>query len=60
MAVKVFIKRHIKEGKTKEVFALLKKHRIGAMNQKGYVTGETLMSYNNLSAVYSWSPRGRA
>jgi len=47
MTVKVLIKRHIKDGKAKEVFALLNKHRAEAMNQKGYVTGETLMSYKD-------------
>ena len=45
MAVKVLIKRHIREGKSKEVFALLNKTRAIAMNQKGYITGETLMSH---------------
>ena len=45
MAVKVLIKRHIKEGKSKEVFALLNKTRSAAMNQKGYITGETLISH---------------
>ena len=34
MAVKVMIKRHIKEGKAKDVFALLNKTRSDAMNQK--------------------------
>ncbi len=47
MTVKVLIKRHIKEGKAKEVFALLSRHRAEAMNQKGYVTGETLMNYKD-------------
>jgi heme-degrading monooxygenase HmoA len=47
MAVKVLIKRHIKEGKGKEVFALLNKTRAIAMNQKGYITGETLMSHHD-------------
>ena len=57
MAVKVMIKRHIKEGKAKEVFALLNKHRSNAMNQKGYITGETLMSYKNplyLLVISTW------
>jgi heme-degrading monooxygenase HmoA len=45
MAVKVLIKRHIKKGKAKEVFALLNKTRAIAINQKGYITGETLMSH---------------
>ncbi len=47
MAVKVLIKRHIKEGQSKEVFALLNKTRSAAMNQKGYITGETLMSHDD-------------
>ena len=47
MLVKVFIKRHIKEGKDMEVFAFLKKLRINAMNQDGYISGETLISTNN-------------
>jgi heme-degrading monooxygenase HmoA len=57
MAVKVMIKRHIKEGKAKDVFALLNKHRSNAMHQKGYITGETLMSYQNplcLLVISTW------
>ncbi|MGD9058605.1 MAG: antibiotic biosynthesis monooxygenase [Desulfobacterales bacterium] len=57
MTVKVMIKRHIKEGKAKDVFALLNKHRSNAMNQKGYITGETLMSYQNphcLLVISTW------
>jgi hypothetical protein len=44
MIVKVMIKRKIKEGKAREVFALLNKFRADAMNQKGYISGETLIS----------------
>jgi len=47
MIVKVMIKRKIKEGKAREVFALLNKFRSDAMNQKGYITGETLMNHDN-------------
>ena len=47
MIVKVMIKRKIKEGKTREVFALLNKYRSAAMNQKGYISGETLLNYDN-------------
>ena len=47
MIVKVMIKRKIKEGKAREVFALLNKSRSVAMNQKGYITGETLMNHDN-------------
>ncbi len=47
MAVKVFIKRHIKEGKSKEVFALLNKFRSDAMEQTGYISGETLFNHDD-------------
>jgi heme-degrading monooxygenase HmoA len=46
MIVKVLIKRKIEEGKAREVFALLNKFRSDAMNQKGYITGETLMNHD--------------
>ena len=55
--VKVMIKRHLKEGKAKDVFALLNKHRANAMNQRGYIKGETLMSYQNprgLLVISTW------
>ncbi|MGD8847424.1 MAG: antibiotic biosynthesis monooxygenase [Desulfobacteraceae bacterium] len=47
MIVKVMIKRKIKEGKAREVFALLNKFRSDAMNQKGYICGETLINHDN-------------
>lgn len=46
MIVKVIIRRKIKKGKTRSVFALLNKFRSDAMNQKGYITGETLINYD--------------
>lgn len=46
MIVKVIIKRRIKKGKTRNVFALLNKFRSDAMNQKGYISGETLINYD--------------
>ena len=55
--VKVMIKRHIKEGKVKDVFALLNKQRAKAMNQRGHLTGETLTSYQNphcLLVISTW------
>lgn len=55
--VKVMIKRHMKEGKAKDVFALLKEQRAKAMNQRGHLKGETLMSYQNprcLLVISSW------
>ena len=55
--IKVMIKRHIKEGKAKDVFALLNKQRAKAMNQRGHLTGETLTSYQNphcLLVISTW------
>jgi heme-degrading monooxygenase HmoA len=47
MIVKVMIKRKIKEGKARDVFALLNKLRSDAMTQKGYISGETLINHDN-------------
>ena len=55
--VKIMIKRHIKEGKVKDVFDLLNKQRAKAMNQRGHLKGETLMSYQNphsLLIISTW------
>ena len=47
MVVKVLIRRRIQRGKTREVFALLNKFRSDAMNQKGYISGETLINHDD-------------
>ena len=47
MIVKVFIKREIKEGKSKEVLMLLKKFRFDAMDQSGFISAETLFNYDD-------------
>jgi heme-degrading monooxygenase HmoA len=47
MIVKVMIRRKFKEGKAREVFALLNKFRSDAMNQKGYISGETLINHDD-------------
>jgi len=47
MVVKVLIRRKMKEGKTREVFALLNKFRSDAMSQKGYISGETLINHDD-------------
>ena len=47
MVVKFIITRRIQEGKTREVFALLNRNRSDAMNQKGYVSGETLINHDD-------------
>ena len=46
-AVKVIVRRRFKEGKTKGVFALLNKFRSDAMEQSGYISGETLINYDD-------------
>jgi len=60
MAVKVIIKRRFKEGKAKEVFALLKKFRSEAMDQEGYITGETLVGFDDpqkVLVIATWQNR---
>ena len=57
MTVKVFIKRHVKEGKVDEAYALLKKIRSHAMNQNGYISGETLVNhydYRSITVISTW------
>ena len=44
MLVKVFIKRCFTKGKNDEIVSLLNEFRSGAMDQEGYVSGETLVS----------------
>ena len=44
MIIKVLIRRRIQENNLREVFELLKKLRMGAMNQPGYISGETLVN----------------
>jgi heme-degrading monooxygenase HmoA len=47
MAVKVFIKRRVSEEKAKEMVPLFRKMRSLAMNQNGYISGETLRNMND-------------
>lgn len=42
MAIKVIIKRKVAKGKQKDLLPLLMELRLKAMNQKGYISGETL------------------
>ncbi len=49
--VRILIKRHIKEGSLKDVFALVNEQRAKAMKQRGYVKGETLSRYQNPSCL---------
>jgi heme-degrading monooxygenase HmoA len=57
MAVKVFIKRRIKAGKTEQAIEMLKRLRWDALNQPGYISGETLVDHydsRNLAVISMW------
>lgn len=47
MAVKIIIKRNLKEVKKEEAFTLINRFRRDAMNQPGYISGETLVNHYN-------------
>ena len=51
MHVKVLIKRDMIAGKEEDFFSHLKNLRIKAMNQKGYISGETLICAENTNKV---------
>jgi heme-degrading monooxygenase HmoA len=57
MAIKVLIKRKIKDGKMNELSKLLIKARYDAMGQQGYISSETLSGcddQNNVVVVSMW------
>ena len=57
MAVKVLIKRKIKDGKLKDASKLIVKARYNAMSQNGYISSETLSGCddpNHLLVVSMW------
>jgi heme-degrading monooxygenase HmoA len=57
MAIKVFIKRYVKKGKTQETIELLKDVRSHALKQPGYISGETLVNHYdpcNITVVSTW------
>lgn len=57
MTVKILIKRRFKEGHTPQIVALLNEIRSLAMNQPGYVSGETLVLSgfpNNMVVISTW------
>jgi|YelNatPaOPRAMG01_1025707.scaffolds.fasta_scaffold63916_2 heme-degrading monooxygenase HmoA len=47
MAIKVFIEREIEEGRELDIYNYLIKLRSRAMKAHGYISGETLVSYDN-------------
>jgi heme-degrading monooxygenase HmoA len=44
MPVKILIKRNVPRNKAKEMIPLFREMRVNAMNQSGYISGETLKS----------------
>jgi len=57
MAIKIFIKRYVKKGKTQEAIELLKDIRSHALKQPGYISGETLINHYdpcNITVVSTW------
>ncbi len=57
MAVKVFIKRHIKKDKTEAALELLNEFRSQALKQPGYISGETLVNHYDpckITVVSTW------
>ncbi len=66
MQAKILIKRKIKKGKKSEIIALLKELRSRALQQPGYISGETLSStdlpqtlmvigtWQNLESCHNW------
>jgi len=47
--IRVIIERHLKESKREDLAPLLRELRTAAMHQPGYLTGETLVSIEDLS-----------
>ena len=57
MLAKIIIKRDISEGKEKHFFSLLKNLRSSAINQEGYISGETLIcaeKKNRVLVISKW------
>ena len=57
MAIRVFIKRQIKKGKTEDTLTLLNEIRSQALKQPGYISGETLVNHYDpckIAVVSTW------
>jgi heme-degrading monooxygenase HmoA len=57
MAVKILIKRHCKENTANRAMALLNNFRRDAMNQPGYISGETWLNHydpRSITVVSTW------
>jgi len=57
MIAKILIKRRFKEGHAPQIVALLNEIRSRALNQAGYMSGETLVKSgypNNMVVISTW------
>ena len=57
MAIKVLIKRHVREGHLQEAIGILENLRGMAINQPGYISGETLTNHydpRTIVVVSAW------
>ncbi len=57
MIAKILIKRRFKEGHAPQIVALLNEIRSRALNQQGYMSGETLVKNgypNNMTVISTW------
>ncbi len=57
MVAKILIKRNFVGGKTDQIYSLLKKIRSIAMNQPGYISGETLSQSefpDKMAVICTW------
>ena len=57
MTVKVFIKRHVREGKVESALEMLNDFRGMAIRQPGYISGETLIDHfdhRSIMVVSTW------
>ena len=51
MAIRVLIKRHIKKGRVEQTIEMLKELRKMALNQQGYISGETLINHYDSRSI---------
>jgi len=51
MQARILIKRRFKRGNRSEIFALLRQFRAAAVNQAGYISGETLSAASDPQTV---------
>jgi heme-degrading monooxygenase HmoA len=61
MAIKVLIKRSVPESKAKEMIPLVRQLRILATTQPGYISGETLKSFDvpdTFLVISTWQSSG--